>query len=793
MKIPSTKFRSFLNFNRVAVLCLMAILGLTLSISNKVSAVSVLSPGDIFIISANSDVVWNGGANSNGFEFVSKVDLDPGTQIYFTDKAWNASLVTPFWRAGGEGALRYTVPAGGITAGTVVRYDDTVVPSLPTSGSSTWDMFAIDDTTGALTLATSVGNIFDPSTSGDNILVFQGSGAAPNFIFGLGWSAATTWISSGIPSTNNSWIPSSLSAGAGTIVTLGSTDNYQYKCLVPGVFSSGFAANLQNVANWNADNTTAYGPISGSCLFDASRPQAMITQAGGQNDPTNNNSINFTITFDQAIDPASFTTSDLSLSGTGSGAIITLTTPDNINWNVNINAGAEGTIVLSLPNNSVTDPNGNPNLTTIDTDNSVLYDTTPPVQLDPPDLASGSDSGSSDSDNTTNDTTPEFIGTCTNGDTVQIYIDGNPVTPTAVCAGGSYSITLGSPLSDYTYSVSVQATDPTGNQSVLSDSVSIIVDTVPPSCDLNVNNGFEDLSPEIYGYTDDPTAIINITIDGNTYLAVNNSGNWIVAAGTIAPNLTIGQTYPVTLECVDIAGNTNVNSSDTYKVEPHIDLSLNLELLTTGLIESGDAVSYRATLTNLDSTNAYDVSNTFFYALVPDVLLASAPFGQVLPVSNPDIECTNMASTIDIDSVWHQYPNSYVVVCGFTDNTNLNPGENVSFDISFTAGANLPDQTTLKMLIYDEHGADPDSDIIDDTANANGDFYGLSINNIGRAVYRIPATPVDTSSGSNPVVPVTTVSLASTGQNQLLYSLAAIAAMIVGVAFLVKAKLSRRK
>jgi hypothetical protein len=52
-------------------------------------AVSVLNPGDIAIITANSDNAYVSGStttDSNGFDFVSKVDLDAGAVIYFADK-----------------------------------------------------------------------------------------------------------------------------------------------------------------------------------------------------------------------------------------------------------------------------------------------------------------------------------------------------------------------------------------------------------------------------------------------------------------------------------------------------------------------------------------------------------------------------------------------------------------------------------------------------------------------------------------------------------------------------------
>ena len=75
-------------------------------------------------------------------------------------------MAIPFWRAGvGEGVVRYTSPAGGIAAGTIIRYQDSVIPALPSSGTGMWDMYAIDSTTGAMTLSTSSSNGYDSANT----------------------------------------------------------------------------------------------------------------------------------------------------------------------------------------------------------------------------------------------------------------------------------------------------------------------------------------------------------------------------------------------------------------------------------------------------------------------------------------------------------------------------------------------------------------------------------------------------------------------------------------------------
>jgi hypothetical protein len=745
---------------------LFVILGLLLSqvlilaaFGGSIRAVSVLNPGDIAIITANSDNAYVSGStttDSNGFDFVSKVDLDAGTVIYFADKGWDGSLATPFWRAGGEGALRYTVPAGGITAGTVVHYDDTLIPSLPSSGSGTWDMYSIDSTTGAMALSTIINNGFDPATGGDNILVFQGSAATPNFIFGIGWSAATTWISSGGPSTNSSWIPSGLSTASGTIVTLGSTDNYRYNCANTGLFSSTFSSSLQTVANWASNDLT---PLSSStCIFDASRPTATISHPG-QDDPTPNNSINFTITFDQAIGLSSFASSDIILSGTGSGSVNSVTTTDNITWTVNVIASSEGTIIVSLPAGSVTDPSGNPNLASIVTDDTVIYDTTPPATLAAPDMSSSADSGQSDSDDITKDSTPEFTGSCVDGDTITILVDGSPITPTVVCASGTYLITPDSPLLEGSHNIQVTATDPAGNLSATSDQLKIQIDLTPPNCAFNSSSSFE-ASPAISGYVDDPLAQVTLSVDGNNYVVANNSGNWMINSGTISPDLIIGQSYLIGISCIDVAGNEYI-SNQNFDIKRKVDLAVGMQLNTTGTITSGQTVSYGITITNVDAFPFNDLDNLSFFVLSPSILDPGVNPGDQFATSNSDIECFYFgdAGTIG-DPIWNQYAGNNVFRCGFNGPTVLNPAETFSFDVSYTASQNLPEGLTNRILIYDDNNFDPDSSLIEQIAEEEGDIYGLNSNSVAAAVYKIP-TPVDTNTTTSTVTPVE--QLASTG------------------------------
>src|SRR6185436_17452283 len=96
-----------------------------------------------------------------------------------------------------------------------------------------------------------------------------------------------------------------------------------------------------------------------------------------------------------------------------------------------------------------------------------------------PDLAAGSDSGSSSVDNNTSATTPTFTGTAEAGSTVKLF-DGVTEVGSGTASGGNWSITS-SVLSSGTHTMTATATDAAGNASAASSSLSITIDTTAPA------------------------------------------------------------------------------------------------------------------------------------------------------------------------------------------------------------------------------------------------------------------------------------------------------------------------
>lgn len=139
-----------------------------------------LQAGDIAIIHNQADT-------PDDFAFVTFVDLQPGTEIIFTDCGADAAgFNTPCT----EGAYKYSVPAGGHLAGAIIKFMATANPNF-----TPYNDFRI---TGG----------FATSTSGDQIIAFQGTGDIPTFIFAS--NTASTLFTGNKADTNQTGLPTGL-------------------------------------------------------------------------------------------------------------------------------------------------------------------------------------------------------------------------------------------------------------------------------------------------------------------------------------------------------------------------------------------------------------------------------------------------------------------------------------------------------------------------------------------------------------------------------------------------------
>lgn len=238
----------------------------------------------------------------------------------------------------------------------------------------------------------------------------------------------------------------------------------------------------------------------------------------------------------------------------------------------------------------------------------LVVDTTPPGIPGAPDLAGGSDSGRSNSDNITRMTSPRFTGTCPDGNRVSLVSSsGGALSPSNVfCSGGGYDITVNSLLSEVVHSIYAQATDAAGNTSAASGGLGVTVDTVPPSApgtpDLdagsdtgssNTDNITSDTTPRFRGtcLTGDEINLRSSVIgelspsdaicSGNSYditvtsalsqathsitaIAIDLAGN--ISSASAGLSVTVGPTTPAAPGAPDLAAGSDTGVSNTDNI-----------------------------------------------------------------------------------------------------------------------------------------------------------------------------------------------------------------------------------
>lgn len=195
-------------------------------------AQSVLSPGDIAVVTVNSD-------SPDSFDFVPLVDLESSTEIYFTDNPYVASGDS--LRDDGEGVLKYTAESP-IPAGSVISYE----------GSESNGFVQTDGS-------------YNANASGDNLIAYQ---VAPDttYLLGVGWArGGTVWEYFDSPMNERSDIPPSLSKDDNTILSLGTDQNLQYDSNngLNGTAES-LLALIGDETNWVGNDENAYDAFGSS-------------------------------------------------------------------------------------------------------------------------------------------------------------------------------------------------------------------------------------------------------------------------------------------------------------------------------------------------------------------------------------------------------------------------------------------------------------------------------------------------------------------------------------------------
>ena len=182
--------------------------------------------------------------------------------------------------------------------------------------------------------------------------------------------------------TNTDVIVSGMAAAPGITVT-DSGDHIHYTVAVTGM-ASGETVSARIILNAATESHGSGNFASTSTdnhvTYETTRPSVTINQAVGQADPTSVLPILFDVTFSEQIDPATFTSGDIFVTGAASYSVVITDSGDHIHFTVAVSGISVGNVITAqIPVNTVSDRAGNLNFASTSTDNMVTYnDVTPP-------------------------------------------------------------------------------------------------------------------------------------------------------------------------------------------------------------------------------------------------------------------------------------------------------------------------------------------------------------------------------------------------------------------------------
>ena len=184
------------------------------------------------------------------------------------------------------------------------------------------------------------------------------------------------------------------------------------------------------------------------------------------------------------------------------------------------------------------------------------------VQLAPLDVtltAIFDDTGSSSTDRITRDNTLSIQGITDPNLSVELFLDGTSIGMTTSDASGNFTYDFtATPLSDGSYQFTAIASNGTQTGSI-SNSMTVIIDTTSPRVTVD-SQTTESAMPTLTGTVNDPDAIIQVTVNGQTFTATNNGdGTWSLSGSNLTP-LPNG-TFDVQVQSTDVAGNTGTDTS----------------------------------------------------------------------------------------------------------------------------------------------------------------------------------------------------------------------------------------
>ncbi len=216
-----------------------------------IAKATVLQPGDVAIVQVNYTF--------NSLDFVCYVDIDAGTEIWFSDYAYSNNLTNFDQTTTHDGIYKFTA-AQAITAGTVIQYRN------PSNVNSQFTAIA-----GSSSL--SLRSYKDGYLYGENLIIYQSDGTTKTFLFAMGWMRKDNFSTN--PTNSNAKvcdIPPGLSKDNYTVIQIDSVMKPGQNPQLARDFRynkyEGFTGTASKIRYW-LSNTSNYDTFSGSSNNDA--------------------------------------------------------------------------------------------------------------------------------------------------------------------------------------------------------------------------------------------------------------------------------------------------------------------------------------------------------------------------------------------------------------------------------------------------------------------------------------------------------------------------------------------
>ncbi|HVF76643.1 MAG TPA: Ig-like domain-containing protein [Acidimicrobiales bacterium] len=369
--------------------------------------------------------------------------------------------------------------------------------------------------------------------------------------------------------------PSAVITGSGTT----------YNVAVSGVTGDGTLSVSvpADVAIDTAGNSNTASPTAATVTVDNTDPTVTVDRAAGQPTPTNESSLEFTVTFSEPV--SGLTGSDFTLAGAAAATTVTVTQTSASVYTASVTGMAnDGTVTLTLPAQRVEDTAGNPNQASTTTGTGTDTVTRETVR---PTVTVNKASGQADP---TNASPVQFTAVFSEP------VTGFTASDVTVTAPGTETVTVtaGSPT-EYTISVAGMAdgdviamvpaggaSDVAGNTNVDSTSTdnSVAYDTTLPTAtvtkaatqenptDENVVDFTVTFSEVVSDFDDDADVVIGGTTAGAEEPDITNSSGDGRTYNVAVSGMTAGTSGTVTLAvgagvARDAAGNLNADAVES--------------------------------------------------------------------------------------------------------------------------------------------------------------------------------------------------------------------------------------